>query len=208
MEGVAQTQANEKIGLTFNSILRAFLRQDPEIILVGEIRDQETVEIAVKAALTGHLLLSTLHTNDAVSTITRLMNMGVPPFMIAAATSLIMAQRLGRPNCQNCLAPDPQATPEALKKLASPKKKSPPLRPKLVSDVINVVGQAIKGGAASMRMMRINPELEEAILRQALAPELLEAARHDGFRTMQEIARDFVKDGVFSVAEYTRILVL
>ncbi len=96
LEGLGQVQANEKIGLTFNSILRAFLRQDPEVILVGEIRDQETVEIAVKAALTGHLLLSTLHTNDSIATITRLTNMGVPNFMISAALSLVVAQRLAR----------------------------------------------------------------------------------------------------------------
>ena len=208
LEGVAQTQANEKIGLTFNSILRAFLRQDPEIILVGEIRDQETVEIAVKAALTGHLLLSTLHTNDAVSTITRLMNMGVPPFMIAAATSLIMAQRLGRPNCQNCLAPDPQATEQSLKKIGFTAEEIPHIEPKIGVGCDKCGGAGYKGRRGVYEVMRINPELEEAILRQALAPELLEAARADGFRTMQEIARDFVKDGVFSVAEYTRILVL
>ncbi|MCE2517194.1 MAG: type II/IV secretion system protein, partial [Alphaproteobacteria bacterium] len=112
LEGIGQVQANEKIGLTFSSILRAFLRQDPEVILVGEIRDQETVDIAVKAALTGHLLLSTLHTNDAIATITRLMNMGVPPFMISAAVSLIVAQRLARANCQNCLVEDTTVTRE------------------------------------------------------------------------------------------------
>ena len=208
LEGVAQTQANEKIGLTFNSILRAFLRQDPEIILVGEIRDQETVEIAVKAALTGHLLLSTLHTNDAVSTITRLMNMGVPPFMIAAATSLIMAQRLGRPNCQNCLAPDPQGTPEALKKIGFTDEEIPTIEPKIGVGCDKCGGAGYKGRRGVYEVMRINPELEEAILRQALAPELLEAARADGFETMQDIARGFVKDGIFSIAEYTRILVL
>ena len=115
LEGLGQVQANEKIGLTFDTILRSFLRQDPEVILVGEIRDQQTVEIAVKAALTGHLLLSTLHTNDAVSAINRLSNMGIPSFMISAALSLIVAQRLARKNCQNCLIPDTAATPEALK---------------------------------------------------------------------------------------------
>ena len=208
LEGVAQTQANEKIGMTFNAILRAFLRQDPEVILVGEIRDQETVEIAVKAALTGHLLLSTLHTNDAVSTITRLMNMGVPPFMIAAATSLIVAQRLGRPNCQNCLAPDPQASPQSLKKIGFTEEEIPNIEPKIGVGCDKCGGSGSKGRRGVYEVMRINPELEEAILRQALAPELLEAARADGFETMQDIARGFVRDGIFSIAEYTRILVL
>ena len=208
LEGVAQTQANEKIGMTFNAILRAFLRQDPEVILVGEIRDQETVEIAVKAALTGHLLLSTLHTNDAVSTITRLMNMGVPPFMIAAATSLIVAQRLGRPNCQNCLAPDPQASHQSLKKIGFTEEEIPNIEPKIGVGCDKCGGSGYKGRRGVYEVMRINPELEEAILRQALAPELLEAARADGFETMQDIARGFVRDGIFSIAEYTRILVL
>ena len=208
LEGVGQTQANEKIGLTFNSILRAFLRQDPEVILVGEIRDQETVEIAVKAALTGHLLLSTLHTNDAIATITRLMNMGVPPFMIAAATSLIVAQRLGRPNCQNCLVDDPHATPESLRRLGFSEDESQTVRP-MIGDGCDVCGgSGYKGRRGVYEVLRITPALEEAILKEALAPELLAAAKQDGFETMQEIARGFIKDGIFSVAEYTRILVL
>ena len=208
LEGVGQTQANEKIGLTFNSILRAFLRQDPEVILVGEIRDQETVEIAVKAALTGHLLLSTLHTNDAIATITRLMNMGVPPFMIAAATSLIVAQRLGRPNCQNCLVDDTQATPEALRRLGFSEEEAQSVRP-MVGEGCDVCGgSGYKGRRGVYEVLRITPALEEAILKESLAPELLAAAKQDGFETMQEIARGFIKDGIFSIAEYTRILVL
>ena len=208
LEGVGQTQANEKIGLTFNSILRAFLRQDPEVILVGEIRDQETVEIAVKAALTGHLLLSTLHTNDAIATITRLMNMGVPPFMIAAATSLIVAQRLGRPNCQNCLVDDPQASPESLRRLGFSEEEAQTMRPMVGAGCDACGGSGYKGRRGVYEVLRITPALEEAILKEALAPELLAAAKQDGFETMQEIARGFIKDGIFSVAEYTRILVL
>ncbi len=208
LEGVGQTQANEKIGLSFNSILRAFLRQDPEVILVGEIRDQETVEIAVKAALTGHLLLSTLHTNDAIATITRLMNMGVPPFMIAAATSLIVAQRLGRPNCQNCLVDDPHATPETLRRVGFSEDEAQTIRPMIGGGCDTCGGNGYKGRRGVYEVLRITPTLEEAILKEALAPELLAAAKQDGFETMQEIARGFIKDGIFSVAEYTRILVL
>ena len=208
LEGVGQTQANEKIGLSFNSILRAFLRQDPEVILVGEIRDQETVEIAVKAALTGHLLLSTLHTNDAIATITRLMNMGVPPFMIAAATSLIVAQRLGRPNCQNCLVDDTQATQESLLRLGFTEEETQTIRPMVGGGCDVCGGNGYKGRRGVYEVLRITPALEEAILKEALAPELLAAAKQDGFETMQQIARGFIKDGIFSVAEYTRILVL
>ena len=208
LEGVAQTQANERIGLTFNAILRAFLRQDPEVILVGEIRDQETVEIAVKAALTGHLLLSTLHTNDAIATITRLMNMGVPPFMIAAATSLIMAQRLGRPNCQNCLVDDVQISVEDLVRIGFTPKEAPDVKPKMGVGCDKCGGSGYKGRRGVYEVLRITPALEEAILREALAPELLAAAREDGFETMQDIARGFIKEGIFSYAEYSRILVL
>jgi type IV pilus assembly protein PilB len=114
LKGVGQIQANNEIGLTFEAILKSFLRQDPEVILVGEIRDKSTVDIAIKAALTGHLLLSTLHTNDAVSSVVRLVNMGVPSFMVASALSLIVAQRLARKNCSACLVDDPKATKESL----------------------------------------------------------------------------------------------
>jgi len=208
LEGVGQIQANERIGLSFNAILRAFLRQDPEVILVGEIRDQETVEIAVKAALTGHLLLSTLHTNDAISTITRLMNMGVPPFMIAAATSLIVAQRLGRPNCPNCIAPDPQASAEGLIRIGFTPEEAETVSPKFGVGCETCGGTGYKGRRGVYEVLRISPSLEEAILKEALAPELLAAAKTDGFETMQDIARGFVRDGIFSIAEYTRILVL
>jgi len=208
LEGVGQTQANERIGLSFSAILRAFLRQDPEVILVGEIRDQETVEIAVKAALTGHLLLSTLHTNDAISTITRLMNMGVPPFMIAAATSLIVAQRLGRPNCPDCRIDDPHITVPILVKIGFTAEEAAEIRPQIGAGCEACKGTGYKGRRGVYEVLRINPELEEAILRQALAPELLQAARLDGFQTMQDIARGYIRDGVFIVAEYSRILVL
>src|SRR6202041_506280 len=105
LPGINQVQMKEQIGLNFATALRAFLRQDPNIIMVGEIRDFETAEIAVKAALTGHLVLSTLHTNDAPSTISRLLNMGVEPFLITASVNLVRAQRLARKVCVDCKAP-------------------------------------------------------------------------------------------------------
>ena len=109
LAGINQVQVRESIGLNFAAALRSFLRQDPNIILVGEIRDFETAEIAVKAALTGHLVLSTLHTNDAPSTINRLMNMGIEPFLVASSVHLICAQRLVRRVCANCKEPHPHA---------------------------------------------------------------------------------------------------
>ena len=116
--GINQVQMKEQIGLNFAAALRSFLRQDPNIILVGEIRDFETAEIAIKASLTGHLVLSTLHTNDAPSTISRLMNMGVEPFLVATSVNIICAQRLVRRICAKCKAPDPHQPPaEALLKV-------------------------------------------------------------------------------------------
>ena len=114
LEGVGQVQIKDDIGLSFATTLRSFLRQDPEIILVGEMRDKETVDIGLKAALTGHLVFSTLHTNDAPSTITRLQNMGTPDYLISAACQMVLAQRLARKNCKDCRAPDDDVNPKVL----------------------------------------------------------------------------------------------
>ncbi|MGC6535564.1 MAG: GspE/PulE family protein [Parvibaculales bacterium] len=208
LEGLGQTQANEKIGLSFSAILRAFLRQDPEVILVGEIRDQETVEIAVKAALTGHLLLSTLHTNDAIATISRLLNMGVPSFMISAALSLVVAQRLARRNCQNCLVPDEGATPEALKYIGFTEEELQTFQPRKGGGCAACEGSGYKGRQGIYEVLRVTPQVEEAILKQAQAPEILEAARYDNFLTMQEVGRDYVKEGILCLEEFTRVLVV
>ena len=196
LEGVGQTQANEKIGFTFNSILRAFLRQDPEVILVGEIRDQETVEIAVKAALTGHLLLSTLHTNDAIATITRLMNMGVPPFMIAAATSLIVAQRLGRPNCPDCRAEDSQSTPESLMRIGFSEEEAHSIKPMIGVGCNTCGGSGYKGRRGVYEVLKITPSLEEAILKEALAPELLAAAKVGGIQANSQFPAEFIYENL------------
>ena len=208
LEGLGQTQANEKIGLSFSSILRAFLRQDPEVILVGEIRDTETVEIAVKAALTGHLLLSTLHTNDAIATISRLLNMGVPSFMISAALSLIVAQRLARKNCQECLVPDESATPAALKYIGFSDEEIATLKLRKGGGCAVCEGSGYKGRQGIYEVLRVTPEVEQAILAAAQAPEILEAAREDNFLTMQEVGRDFLADGVLCLEEFSRVLVV
>ena len=208
LEGLGQTQANEKIGLSFSSILRAFLRQDPEVILVGEIRDQETVEIAVKAALTGHLLLSTLHTNDAIATISRLLNMGVPSFMISAALSLVVAQRLARKNCPNCLVDDDTATHAALSYVGFTEEELQEFRPKKGAGCATCDGSGYKGRQGIYEVLRVTPEVEQAILEQRQAPEILEAARFDDFLTMQEVGRDYIKDGILCLEEFTRVLVV
>ena len=208
LEGAGQVQANEKIGLTFSSILRAFLRQDPEVILVGEIRDQETIDIAIKAALTGHLLLSTLHTNDAIATITRIQNMGVPNFMIASALSVVVAQRLARKSCQECLEDDPRATPEELLKMGFAQSELSSFTAKRGKGCKVCGGSGLKGRQGIYEVLRMTKEMEIAILNNKSVEEIEKAAKTDGFRTMQEIGRDFVKEGILSIEEYANTLQL
>jgi len=208
LEGAGQVQANERVGLTFANILRSFLRQDPEVILVGEIRDHETVEIAVKAALTGHLLLSTLHTNDSISTINRLLNMGVPSFMVASALSLVIAQRLARRNCQSCLEIDDAATPEQLKKIGFLDSEIPEIDAKKGLGCKACAGSGYKGRQGIYEVLKVTSAIEAAILQEKTGAEILQIAQHEGFQTMQQIGRDFVRRGIISLEEYQRTLVL
>jgi type IV pilus assembly protein PilB len=208
LKGIGQVQANEEIGLTFENILKSFLRQDPEVILIGEIRDQNTVNIAIKAALTGHLLLSTLHTNDAVSTVVRLTNMGVPNFMVASALSLIVAQRLARKTCQNCLIEDDKATESGMIKIGFTKEELATFKPQRGGGCDDCNGSGYKGRQGIYEVLKKTPEIESAILRDARADELLVVAKEGGFKTMQDICREFIKKGIIDVHEYSRILIV
>ena len=208
LKGVGQIQANNEIGLTFEAILKSFLRQDPEVILVGEIRDKSTVDIAIKAALTGHLLLSTLHTNDAVSTVVRLVNMGVPSFMVASALSLIVAQRLARKNCSACVQDDEKATKETLLQYGFTEDELSTFKPQKGAGCSECNNTGYKGRQGIYEVLKKTPNLEAAILRDARGDEMLEVAIKDGFKTMQTIGRNFIKKGILSVEEYSRILVV
>jgi len=206
LEGVGQVQIKDDIGLSFASALRSFLRQDPEIILVGEMRDKETVDIGLKAALTGHLVFSTLHTNDAPSTITRLQNMGTPDYLISAATQMVLAQRLARRNCKECRAPDDDVTPKVLTDLG--------FSPEQASRVKAVKGKGCakckdtgyKGRQGIYEIMVISKPIKEAILRQATTPELREIAIKEGFQTMQDMGRRMIANGELSFREFERVL--
>ena len=208
LKGVGQIQANNEIGLTFEAILKSFLRQDPEVILVGEIRDKSTVDIAIKAALTGHLLLSTLHTNDAVSTVVRLVNMGVPSFMVASALSLIVAQRLARKNCSSCIQDDDKATKETLMQYGFTEEELSTFKPQKGAGCPECNNTGYKGRQGIYEVLKKTPNLETAILRDARGDEMLDIAVKDGFKTMQTIGRNFIKKGILSVEEYSRILVV
>jgi type IV pilus assembly protein PilB len=201
--GVNQVQVRENIGLNFAAALRSFLRQDPNIILVGEIRDFETAEIAVKAALTGHLVLSTLHTNDAPSTINRLMNMGIEPFLVASSVNLICAQRLVRRICSNCKADEPHAAP-ALVEAGFTQDESNKVIPKKGTGCEKCNNTGYKGRVGLYEVMEIGEELRELILVGASGLELRRKAIEEGMITLRRSGLYKVMDGVTTIEEVAR----
>ncbi len=208
LEGVGQVQVKEAIGYTFEEALRSFLRQDPEVILVGEIRDKATVDIALKASLTGHLVFSTLHTNDAPSSITRLQNMGTPNFLISAALTLIMAQRLARKNCSECRVVDENVTANTklLNSIGFITEKA--ARAKIYKgkgcDQCNNSG--FKGRMGIYEILEIDKEMKQGILSDLGQAELNSLAKKNGFRTMQEMGHDLLLSGDLSYSEFERVL--
>jgi type IV pilus assembly protein PilB len=201
--GVNQVQVRENIGLNFAAALRSFLRQDPNIILVGEIRDFETAEIAVKAALTGHLVLSTLHTNDAPSTINRLMNMGIEPFLVASSVNLICAQRLVRRVCAACKSDHP-TPPQALVDAGFTPDEAQKVVPKRGTgcEVCNQTGY--KGRVGLYEVMEITEEVRELILVGASGLELKRKAVEDGMITLRRSGLRKVMEGVTTIEEVAR----
>mgnify|MGYP001286060555 FL=1 len=214
LEGVGQVQVRDDIGYSFETALRSFLRQDPEVILVGEIRDKATVDIALKAALTGHLVFSTLHTNDAPSTITRLQNMGTPDYLISAACTLVMAQRLARKTCQECRAPDERLNPKVLSQIGFTVEEASRVRPvygkgcKACASGDSGVGNGYKGRMGIYEILKVSKNIKDAILRKATTLELKEVAKKDNFRTMQDMGRELILTGDLSFSEYQRVLSL
>ena len=214
LEGVGQVQVRDDIGYSFETALRSFLRQDPEVILVGEIRDKATVDIALKAALTGHLVFSTLHTNDAPSTITRLQNMGTPDYLISAACTLVMAQRLARKTCQECRVPDERLNPKVLSQIGFTVEEASRVRPvygkgcKACASGDSGVGNGYKGRMGIYEILKVTKNIKDAILRKATTLELKEVAKRDNFRTMQDMGRELILTGDLSFSEYQRILSL
>ena len=212
LEGVGQVQVREDIGYTFESALRSFLRQDPEVILVGEIRDKATVDIALKAALTGHLVFSTIHTNDAPSTITRLQNMGTPDYLISAACSLIIAQRLARKTCTDCRVPDEKVSPKILSSIGFTPEQASRIKPVMGGGCENCnpggkkTRAGYKGRMGIYEILKITKNVKSAILRKATTQEIKEAALKDNFRTMQDMGREMLLTGDLSFEEYQRVL--
>jgi type IV pilus assembly protein PilB len=201
--GVNQVQVRENIGLNFAAALRSFLRQDPNIILVGEIRDFETAEIAVKAALTGHLVLSTLHTNDAPSTVNRLMNMGIEPFLVASSLNLICAQRLVRRICKNCTKPDP-TPPPALMQAGFSAEDAKTVVPNKGSGCEKCNNTGYKGRVGLYEVLEVTEEIRELILVGASSLELRRKAVDEGMITLRSSGLRKVKEGMTTIEEIVR----
>ncbi len=205
LAGINQVQMHEEIGLNFAAALRSFLRQDPDIIMVGEIRDFETAEIAVKAALTGHMVLSTLHTNDAPSTINRLLNMGIEPFLVASSVNCIVAQRLARKICVECKERDPDVTTQMLIDAGMPREKA--------AKIVLVRGKGcrtcsetgFKGRIAVYEVMELKDELKEFVLNGASALELKREAIRLGMQTLRQSVLAKVAEGVTPLSEVFRV---
>ncbi len=206
LKGINQVQINDEIGRTFSAVLRSFLRQDPDVILVGETRDLETAQIAIRAALTGHLVFSTLHTNDAPSTIARLQDMGIPPFLVASSVLLVLAQRLARRVCKECRDPyeaDEESltpyghVPQGLGKVTIYKGKG--------CQACNFTG--MKGRTAIYEVMAVSPEIRELILRGASTTELRELAVQQGMKTLRQSGLLKVLEGQTTAEEILRVTI-
>jgi type IV pilus assembly protein PilB len=206
MPGINQVNINPKVGLTFASALRAFLRQDPDIIMVGEIRDLETAEIAIKAAQTGHLVLSTLHTNDAPRTLTRLVDMGVKPYAIATSVSLIIAQRLARRLCDNCK--EVREVPrEALEKEG--------FEAEDIDDGLTIFGpvgckscnDGYKGRLGIFQVMEVSETMGKIIMADGNAMQIAEQAANEGVIDLRRAGLNKVKEGTTSLEEINRVTI-
>jgi len=204
LAGINQVNVNAKAGLTFAEALKSFLRQDPDVIMVGEIRDLETASIAVKAAQTGHLVLSTLHTNDAPQTLSRLINMGVPPFNIATAVSLIIAQRLGRRLCESCKAPETDLPRDLLLEEGF---KEEQLETMTLFKAVgcNKCNSGYKGRVGIYQVMKISEEIGKIIMAGGNAIEIAHQAKAENIPDLRESALNKVAQGVMSLEEANRV---
>jgi len=204
LKGVNQVQVNEGVGRSFAAVLRSFLRQDPDVILVGETRDLETAQIAIRAALTGHLVFTTLHTNDCPSTVARLFDMGIPPFLLSSALLLILAQRLGRRICKECRQPMQGReedlvpyghTPQGLTNVTFYRGKG--------CATCNFTG--MKGRVAIYEVMPVTEALRDMILKNAATADIREQAQRDGMKTLRESGLMKVIEGTTTVEEILRV---
>lgn len=202
--GINQVQMHDDIGLNFAAALRSFLRQDPDIIMVGEIRDYETAEIGIKASLTGHLVLSTLHTNDAPSTINRLLNMGIEPFLVASSINIVVAQRLARRICESCRERF-DVSPEVLVDIGVPAAEAKHVEVFYGTGCPKCSGTGYKGRIALYECMPMTEELREFVLNGASAAEIKREAIKGGMKSLRGSGIDYLKAGVTTIEEVLRV---
>jgi type IV pilus assembly protein PilB len=207
LPGINQVNVNTKTGLTFAAALKAFLRQDPDVIMVGEIRDLETAEIAIKAAQTGHLVLSTLHTNDAPQTLTRLLNMGVPAYNVASTVSLIIAQRLARKLCPACRRPDAIPREELLKEGFTPEQVDAPGFTLYKAAGCDKCNEGYKGRTGIYQVMPVSDAISRIIMEGGNAIQIADQARAEGIADLRQSALQKVRDGVIDLTEANRVTV-
>jgi type IV pilus assembly protein PilB len=201
LSGINQVQMREEIGLNFAASLRSFLRQDPDIIMVGEIRDFETAEIAIKAALTGHMVLSTLHTNDAPSTINRLLNMGIEPFLVSSAVNCVVAQRLARRVCPECRQAEVDVTVKALEDAGMTAEEAKACKPQRGKGCGNCSETGYKGRVAVYEVMLLTESVRDFILNGATSAEIKREAIRGGMKTLRRAVLDKVAEGVTTFEE-------
>lgn len=206
--GINQTQVNSEIGFNFASALREILRQDPDVIMVGEIRDRETADIAIRASLTGHLVLSTLHTNDAPGAITRLIDMEIEPFLIASSVEMVIAQRLVRRLCMECHQPTDMSESDLLASLALLE-----IDPGEVTNLQNVrdangcqscQNLGYRGRVGIFELMRMSDAIHSLVIKSASAPDIREVALKEGMSTLQGSGWQQIKRGLTTIDEVIR----
>ncbi len=205
LPGINQVQMHDDIGLNFAAALRSFLRQDPDIIMVGEIRDFETAEIGVKAALTGHMVLSTLHTNDASSTINRLLNMGIEPFLVASAVNCIVAQRLARRICGECVEIDHEVTKDEIVAAGLEESRCEGFQPRRGKGCSNCSDTGFRGRVAIYEVLLLTEEIREFVLNGASSAEVKQEAIRGGMRTLRQSALNKLLEGTTTLSEVFRV---
>ncbi len=207
-KGINQVNVRDEVGMTFAAALKSFLRQDPDIIMVGEIRDHGTAEIAIKAAMTGHLVFSTLHTNDCVSTISRLIDIGIPPYMVASSVTLIMAQRLGRKICSNCKEPLKKISPKVLTEAGFHREEFKTLKLYQGAGCEKCSGGGLKGRIGVFEVMEVTEPIAEAITSNVPESQLRKIALKEGMLTLRQDALRKAKNGEMTVEEVLKRTVM
>jgi len=206
LDGVTQIETNEKIGLTFGRSLRSVLRQDPDVVLIGEIRDEETADIAIKFSLTGHLVFTTLHANDASSTITRLLDIGIPPYLVASSLNLVMAQRLVRKICSHCKT-EYQPTKEELQGAGISEEQAKEISFQIGTGCVHCDNTGYSGRTGIFEILEVNSQIRRLIFTGANQDEIRDVALKNSMNSLHQSAMFKMKEGITSIREVIKLTV-